>query len=127
MTPLTLICGGSAAQREATLAIELQRLPDADSVGVILEGIPASASVALAAHRLHTLIRLAPGCPCCMGNLAMRVSLNRLLRRPPRHLFIVLARADHLTQVQAFLHAPPYDAHLTMTNPPIQLPESGLP
>lgn len=45
----------------------------------------------------------------------MRVTLNRLLRRPPARLFIGLANAEHLEDLRAFLRHPPYDTLLTLT------------
>jgi hypothetical protein len=60
------------------------------------------------------LIRLAPGCLCCSGNLILRVSLNRLLRRKPARLFIALAATAHIGQLRTQLQTAPYDDWLTL-------------
>ncbi len=64
-----------------------------------------------AAWQVH---RIAPGCLCCAGNLVLRVTLNRLLRRPPAQLFISLADATHVDRLRAMLEAAPYDALLRL-------------
>jgi G3E family GTPase len=59
--------------------------------------------------------RIAPGCLCCTGNLVLRVTLNRLLRRRPGRLYIGLATTEHLDQLRSWLQAPPYDQLLELT------------
>ena len=127
MTPLTLVAGASARDREAAIAHAmtsvLELAPDATQpVVAIVEGaLPAGAALsaleqAFGPHRLH-VIRLAPGCPCCQGNLPLRVHLNRILRAKPAHIYLALANTEHLSSLRAWLHAPPYDQHLTLTDP----------
>lgn len=114
MTPTTLVTGANAIQRETAIALAIARLEKTDSIALILEGL-ASAESPLhqpAAHPQWRLSRIAPGCPCCIGNLTMRVTLNRMLRPPPQHLFISLASSAHREQVRAFLRAAPYDGFL---------------
>ncbi len=116
MTPTTLISGATARQREAIIAEAIAQLPVHSQVAVILEGMPDSAG-ALAGIRPDThlsITRIAPGCPCCIGNLTMRVTLNRVLRHPPGHLFISLASTTHLQQARQFLTSAPYDTHLRL-------------
>jgi len=118
-TPLTLVSGGRAAGREAAIA---QALPPNQPAAVILEGL-ADGNAILAdlaeqvspspSFPLH-LLRIAPGCLCCSGNLVLRVTLNRLLRHPPAHLFISLADATHIEQLRTWLTASPYDALLAL-------------
>ena len=117
MTPTTLVSGGRAGQRERAIAEALARLPASSPVGLILEGLPDSLGALshAAENPLRSFIRIAPGCPCCIGNLSMRVSLNRMLRHPPQHLFISLVSDAHSHQVRAFLQAPPYAAYLQLT------------
>jgi hypothetical protein len=117
LTPLTLVSGGTASEREAAIA---QALPPQQSTAVILEGL-ASGNSLLADLAEHTsppaalqLLRIAPGCLCCSGNLVLRVTLNRLLRHPPAHLFISLADATHIEQLRSWLAASPYDAWLAL-------------
>lgn len=117
LTPLTLVSGGHASLREAAIA---QALPPGQSTAVILEGLADGNSI-LADLAEHTspsaalqLLRIAPGCLCCSGNLVLRVTLNRLLRHPPAHLFISLADATHIEQLRSWLAASPYDAWLAL-------------
>ena len=118
-TPLTLVSGGRAAEREAAIAQALQ--PD-QATAVILEGL-ADGNAILADLAGQTspppsfplqLLRIAPGCLCCSGNLVLRVTLNRLLRHPPAHLFISLADASHIEQLRTWLTASPYDVLLAL-------------
>lgn len=116
MTPVTLVAGGTPHQRENAIAAVLSTLPQEGLVGLILEGLPASGSDLSEWPNgpLRSYVRIAAGCPCCMGNLSMRVNLDRLLRRRPQHLFIALSSEMHLPQMLAFLNAAPYDAHLSV-------------
>ena len=117
LTPLTLVSGGHASLREAAIA---RALPPQQSTAVILEGLADGNSI-LADLAEHTsppaalqLLRIAPGCLCCSGNLVLRVTLNRLLRHPPAHLFLSLADATHIEQLRSWLAASPYDAWLAL-------------
>lgn len=118
MTLTTLVLGASAAAREAALAAHVQHLPAGQSCHFILEGLAGASDVlanALAARTAPVeVVRIAPACPCCTGNLVMRVTLNRLLRRAPDALFIALASTEHLPQVRQFLSEPPYAGLLTL-------------
>lgn len=114
MTPVTLVTGGSYAQREAAIAAALHGGVDGYA---ILEGLPGGQSnsplgQALPAQRIA---RIAPGCPCCTGSLTMRVTLNRALRQAPQRLFIALADTGHLPQFRAFLRTDAYSGLLTLT------------
>jgi len=118
-TRLTLVSGGRAHDREAAIAQAL--LPEV-STAVILEGLATGHSLLadLAEQTSSSsslplqLLRIAPGCLCCSGNLVLRVTLNRLLRHPPAHLFISLADATHIEQLRAWLSASPYDVWLAL-------------
>lgn len=88
-------------------AVLLEGLPDGSGQ---LETLLASPDAPGAA----TLIRLAPGCLCCSGNLILRVSLNRLLRRKPGRLFIALAATAHIGQLRTQLQTAPYDDWLIL-------------
>ncbi len=44
------------------------------------------------------------GCPCCVGQVALRVTVARLLRRHrPQHLLLLLSSADHVERVRRLL------------------------
>ncbi|MDB5771321.1 MAG: hypothetical protein V7606_3881 [Burkholderiales bacterium] len=114
MTLTTLVIGARASLREAAIAGAL----DADSLtALILEGLPdgTTALDGIADLKNVHIARIAPGCPCCTGNLTMRVTLNRILRRPPARLFISLASTTHLEETRRFLQQPPYDKLLVLT------------
>jgi G3E family GTPase len=114
MTLTTLVIGGRPAAREAAIA---GALDPSVATAVILEGI-ASGNSHLASDAnpdVLRILRIAPGCMCCVGNLTLRVTLNRLLRKPPSRLFIALSTSAHLLQIRSFLCAEPYDAFLTLT------------
>ncbi|HZW13700.1 MAG TPA: GTPase [Noviherbaspirillum sp.] len=114
MTLTTLVTGATIAAREAAIAAALDsRLHTA----LILEGIPDGASPleALAQDPELLIARIAPGCLCCTGNLTMRVTLNRLLRRSPERLYIAVANAKHIESLRTFLLQAPYDHLLSLT------------
>lgn len=120
--PLTMVSGGRAAGREAAIA---QALAPGEPAAVILEGLADGNAILadladLAGQASPSsssplqLLRIAPGCLCCSGNLVLRVTLNRLLRHPPARLFISLADATHIEQLRAWLTASPYDVLLAL-------------
>lgn len=125
-TPVTLVTGGTAGRREAAIAAWITSTNAAhisfstNAIGIIVEGIPdgTDSFAALASNFPSlTIARIAPGCPCCIGNLTMRVTLNRILRCHPEdlYLYISLATPMHLDQVRNFLMQPPYDKLIELT------------
>jgi hypothetical protein len=137
----SLVTGPTAAAREAAIAALLAAPFDAASASpasvsslaadgvtspasrlpapaipfdaVILEGLGVAATPLETGPGLQVM-RIAPGCLCCDGNLVLRVTLNRLLRQRPRRLFIGLASSEHLDQLRSWLAAPPYDQLLAL-------------
>jgi hypothetical protein len=114
VTLTTLVTGAHASAREAAIS---EAIDTSYSTALILEGLPDGTAPLESINGLTNIhiARIAPGCPCCTGNLTMRVTLNRILRRPPTRLFISLVSADHLEQIRRFLQQPPYDNLLTLT------------
>jgi hypothetical protein len=111
---VTLVVGGEAVAREAAIAGRLSTVQrDGAKVALILEA--ASNPEVPFDPNVH-ITRLAPGCPCCTGNLVMKVTLNRILRNPPAHLFISIADATHLDAIRQFLTQPPYDTLLKLSD-----------
>jgi G3E family GTPase len=115
---LTLVSGGSYAQREAAIAASLPKLHDDETIAVVLEGLPGGNNI-LSESILH-VHRIAPGCMCCIGNLAMRVTLNRIFRLSPSYLFVSLSDVEHLETVKLFLQQPAY-ANLLQLDQNLQL------
>ena len=113
MTVVTLVTGGSGAAREQAIAAHID--PQVANAAII-EGLPDGSAVleTIAEGLSLQVVRVAPGCPCCTGNLTMRVTLNRLLRRPPAKLFVSLADASHKEQLKSFLQETQYRNHLTL-------------
>jgi hypothetical protein len=127
----TLVTGASARPREQLIAAQLSLHPPRvqDRVGtpgtpdtpgapapiaVLLEGLP-DGTVTISPSPSVLIERIAPGCLCCTGNLVLRVTLNRLLRRRPERLYIGLAATAHLDQLRSWLQQPPYDQLLELT------------
>ncbi|SDY02952.1 hypothetical protein SAMN04515617_10991 [Collimonas sp. OK242] len=121
MTLTTLVSGGSANLREAAINLaikqDLARSGQYFGTALILEGLADGKPAELPHELAHALDikRIAPGCFCCIGNLTLRVTLNRLLRKPPARLYISIADSTHLAQLRDFLSDAPYDAFLEMT------------
>ncbi len=110
ITELTLVAGGSYAEREAWIATTLQNISSHTSqqkIGVLLEGLP-SGTMSLQSSSFLQIERIAPGCFCCIGQIAMRVSLNRLLRQQLGHLFVAINDEQHLSSFHASLNQAPY-------------------
>lgn len=111
--PVTILSGGSAADRERALAQALA----ADAVGelpaALLEGLPDGEDRLRAFDQLQ-LSRISAGCICCAGRLVMKVHLDRLLRKRPSILYLGLARAEHEAELRDFLSRPPYDGLLNL-------------
>lgn len=118
---LHLIHGASYTQREAAIAASLACLPD-DNVGnnacknvVILEGLPDGQDILQPTELLH-ISRIAPGCFCCIGNLSLRVTLNRALRQKPANIYLGIASGAHLDKLLLTLQDPTYHQLLEITN-----------
>ncbi len=114
MTPLTLVYGGNRALREQTIAAHID---PALTTTVIAEGMAGGSKVleTMAESISHlTVLRIAPACPCCIGQLTMRVTLNRLLRQPPECIYLSLDSSTHLQEVQRFLRSEAYQSLLQL-------------
>ena len=112
----SLVIGPTAGARERLIAAQLAPdLPGAPAcVAVLLEGLPDGTNIIFPSPSV-LIERIAPGCLCCTGNLVLRVTLNRLLRRRPERLYIALAVTAHLDQLRSWLLQPPYDQLLELT------------
>jgi G3E family GTPase len=115
-TVLTLVTGAGAGTREAAIAAQLSDLHEDDPQAIILEGLASGNSPLDDLPPTQTVARIAPGCLCCTGNLVLRVTLNRLLRRRPRRIFIGVADSEHLDQLRSWLQSEPYDQLLRLTS-----------
>ena len=113
MIKTRLIYGLTSIERENKIAAMLA--PNSMNA-VIIEAIANGNSKLGEIDQNENLIiqRIAPGCPCCIGNLTMRVTLNRLLRKSPQHLYISLASNEHLPTIREFLQTAQYKDLLTL-------------
>lgn len=113
----TLVLGKSSDIREAIIATRLIEAKEAGiRAAVILEGLPTGKGVLMAESHVDVpIVRIAAACICCSGNLVMRTTLNRMLRKRPDQLYISLSNDLHLQQIREFLTQNPYSAlvHLT--------------
>ncbi len=117
--PTWLVTGARPGAREAAIAAHL---PKEGASVIILEGLsdggsalsfdPADGPFSYAI--LPQVLRIAPGCLHCSGNLILRVTLNRVLRRPPARLYLSLASAEHLAQLRSWLSEAPYGTLLKL-------------
>lgn len=105
---VTLVSGGSYTDRETWIAAALTHELPSLSQAAILEGLPDGGQLLLA-HTQLSLHRIAPGCMCCIGNLVMRVTLNRILKNPPVRLYLGLANDQHIENLLGFLQQSPYN------------------
>ncbi|MBC3873511.1 GTPase [Undibacterium flavidum] len=118
LTGVSLIAGGSYAEREAWIATALANRasePSLNKSGVLLEGLP-SGQLILENSPLLSVERIAPGCFCCIGQIAMRVTFHRLLRLQLAHLYIAINDAQHLSSLKDTLSQPQYAQLLTFEN-----------
>ncbi len=108
---LHLIHGASYTEREAAIAASLSRLAgNGDGIDknvVILEGLPNGQDILQSTDLLH-ISRIAPGCFCCIGNLSLRVTLNRALRQKPANIYLGIASDAHLDKLLLILQDPTY-------------------
>lgn len=118
--PTWLVTGAGAGAREAAIATHWQ---PGLATTVILEGLtdgnsPLADLADLAAGSdappALQVLRIAPGCLHCSGNLVLRVTLNRVLRHAPARLYISLATASHLDQLRSWLSEAPYGSLLAL-------------
>ena len=110
MTTLRLVYGANQSQRED--AIKTQINPALFTMALLEGGAVSNAPLdSLASIKV---VRMAPGCPCCSGNLTMRVMLNRALKENPDLVFLSLANPLHLTAIRDFLQEDQYSGRLNL-------------
>lgn len=78
---------------------------------VVIEGGPGT----FVASGGITLVQLAAGCVCCVGQLPLRVTVARLLRQVrPARLWIEIADGAHLPEVRRQLAGPGFHGAITL-------------
>ena len=114
-TALTLVTGSTAASREAAI---VRHFDPHVSSAFILEGLSSGSGAleTLAEEAGFPLVRVAPACMCCIGNLTLSVHLNRLLRQHrPASIIIAVASTEHIEQLRSFLESTSYQGLLSLT------------
>ncbi|WP_338845512.1 GTPase [Massilia sp. W12] len=106
--PLWLCAAADSAQLESRLLAFFTAAPSPSAL--MIEGWPGPQAHLLAELPHLQIVRLAPACLCCAGNLSMRVQLNRLLRsrQPLARLVLALSDPGHLPQLAAQLQEAQY-------------------
>jgi hypothetical protein len=107
MTTLRLVYGANQSQREH--AIQTQINPTLFTMALLEGGAMGNTTLDSLAS-----IKVVPGCPCCSGNLTMRVMLNRALKEKPDLVFLSLANPLHLTAIRDFLQEDQYSGRLDL-------------
>jgi len=110
MTTLRLVYGSNQSAREH--AIKTQINPKLFNVALLEGG--AMGNTPLDSLASLKVLRMAPGCPCCSGNLTMRVMLNRALKEKPDLVFLSLANPLHLIVIRDFLQEDQYSDRLDL-------------
>ncbi|MFN7570566.1 MAG: hypothetical protein ACK5TK_03775 [Betaproteobacteria bacterium] len=96
------VARGATAQQAALDAwLDARRqAADESPAAVVAEG----AFFDLALPDGIALLRLAPGCACCVGQLPLRVGLMRLLReRRPQSVLLLIASDEHRQRIEEML------------------------
>lgn len=115
LSRVQLVAGATYSTREAWIATASAALPSDLKVGALLEGLPSGSL--LLQPSPHLLVeRIAPGCFCCIGQIAMRVTLNRLLRRQLDVLFIAINDINHIQALLLSLQTDAYSHRLKCEN-----------
>ncbi|MBI3711384.1 MAG: hypothetical protein HY253_00240 [Burkholderiales bacterium] len=110
-----LLAGSIYQAREAWINTAIATLPSGTKVGVLLEGLPTGSPLLHTSS--HLLVeRIAPGCFCCIGQLAMKVTLHRLMRRQLDYLFIAINDINHIHELHLFLQTEQYSQRLKCEN-----------
>ena len=107
--PTWLIAALPGGARAARVRQLIDTFPPDERLAVVLEGLPADGVAECESASACTVIVIAPGCPCCIGQLTLRVTLARVLRlQAPRRLVIGIADVRHEKSLASLLGAPPW-------------------
>jgi hypothetical protein len=100
---LRLRVAATDAERAAAIGEWLQSQSEATDPGrrvILAEGVLFDRT----APQGVPLVGLAAGCPCCIGSVALRVTLGRTLRAVrPEAVLLLLATAEHLPRLRRML------------------------
>jgi len=118
---VTIQVARDAVAQQTALSDWLAALPDVgyrdgnrQVAAVIAEGTFA----VLTAPASVVVERIAAGCVCCVGQIAMRVTLTRLLRaHRPKRLLLLLASGEHIDRVRRMLGDEQFATVLRLQDP----------
>lgn len=116
---VTIQVARGAAAQQAALSDWLAALPDVASMP---DNRPAAAAIiegafaALNAPAGVVVERIVAGCVCCTGQVVLRATLTRLLRkhRPLRVLLLVTGGGEHLDRLRRMLAGDPFAIHVRL-------------
>lgn len=107
-----IVAGRPGPSRAALLATLLSEAPSQPAACILEGGMPDGSEEVCAGPTTFVHV-LAPGCPCCSGNLALRVTLTRVLRHErPRYLILALIDPKHQESLAKALSQTPWDTYL---------------
>jgi G3E family GTPase len=111
MVPVHLLVG-TRLRAGASDALPLALAHVAEGAqAVIVEGGPGT----FVADGGITLVQLAAGCVCCVGQLPLRVTVARLLRQVrPARLWIEISDGAHLAEVRRQLSGPGFHGAIAL-------------
>jgi G3E family GTPase len=111
MVPVHVLVGTRLREGESdALPLALAHVAEGPQA-VIVEGGPGT----FVASRGITLVQLAAGCVCCVGQLPLRVTVARLLRQVrPARLWIEMADGAHLPAVRRQLAGPGFHGAIAL-------------
>ena len=99
MTRVRVVVARGVEQQQQAIDDWLGKRSDGSRAAIVEAGV-----LPLAVPDDVQLIRLFAGCVCCIGQVALRVSLLKLLRvNPPRDLLLVIADDAHIERVRALV------------------------
>lgn len=106
--PVTLFAGRRGAGKSRTLLALVDRKPADERWTLIVEEIGNTMPEPGQLAARGVAVRGSPyGCPCCSGNLTMRVSLARAVRETrPQRLLIELPWGTHLDKARSVFQDP---------------------
>ena len=102
-TPVTLFAGPRGAGKSKAILSLLEFKPEGERWTLIVEELGNTMPDPGSLAKTGVAVRGAPyGCPCCTGNLTMRVSLARAVRETrPDRILVELPRGAHLAKTRS--------------------------
>jgi G3E family GTPase len=102
--PTLVVTGARGAGKTRLIGRLLDERPPGETWAALIED---RGTARIDASEGRAIVRLDSGCPCCVGQVSLRVALTRLLRTArPARLFVELDAASHAEAVLRLLAGP---------------------